>query len=126
MDVDPMSGLRIHHAGGLTNCVLIVPHPGNTQGRKPKDYHVHIDNEGDAMVSETVWKRLEECRASGLSDHKFILMNTVLRPPTIGIGVNTDNGQVDQERKRVYKQINDVAQQFAPNGVVPRITRKDK
>jgi hypothetical protein len=115
-----MSGLRIHHTGGLRNCVLIVPHPGNASGRKPKDYHVHIDNDGDAMVSETVWARLEEARGSGLSPHGFILLNTVLHPPTQIFGW----GQT--EEKKIYKQISDVAQGFAPNGVVPRITKKDR
>lgn len=119
-----MSGLRIHHPD-LRNCDLIVPHPGNAQGRRPKDYHISIDNEGDAIVSETVWMRLEEARHSGLSPHKFILMNTVLDPPTQGIGVNTDRFIVDTEQKRIYKQMQDVAQEFAPDGVVPRITRKD-
>jgi len=117
-----MSGLRIWHPT-LRNCVLIVPHPGNAQGRKPKDYHINIDNEGNAIVSERVWQRLEEARRSGLSPHDFWLMNEVLDPPTLRIGINDE--QVETERKRIYKQVQAVAQEFAPNGVVPRITRKD-
>ena len=119
-----MSGLRIRHPT-LRNCVLIVPHPGNKNGRKAKDYHIHIDNEGESIVSNTVWGRLMEARKSGYSAHQFILLNTVLRPPTLGIGVNTDIFGVNTEEKKIYKQIQDVAQEFAPNGVVPRITRKD-
>ena len=118
-----MSGLRIHHPT-LRNCVLIVPHPGNKTGRKAKDYHVHIDNEGDSIVSNVVWGRLMEAKQSGLAQHEFILMNTVLEPPTLVIGFNTEVGP-DQEEKRMYKQIMDVAQEFAPQGVVPRITRRD-
>ncbi len=120
-----MSGLRIKHPE-LRNCVLIVPHPGNKTGRKAKDYHIHIDNEGYAIVSNTVWGRLLEAKQSGLSRHNFILMNTVLTPPTQGIGINTDKFAVEQEEKRIYKQLQDVAREFAPNGVVPRITRKDR
>ncbi len=118
-----MSGLRIHHPT-LRNCVLIVPHPGSYK-RKAKDYHIHIDNEGDALVSDVVWGRLMEAKKAG-AGHQFILMNTVLRPPTQGIGVNTDIFAIEQEEKRIYKQLQDVAREFAPNGVVPRITRKDR
>jgi hypothetical protein len=115
-----MSGLRIHHPT-LRDVVLVIPHPGNAQGRRPKDYHIHIDNDGDAIVSETVWMRLEEARGSGLSPHKFLLMNTVLDPPTLVIGDGAPT-----ERKRMYRQMQDIAQEFAPDGVVPRITQKDK
>lgn len=118
-----MSGLRIHHPT-LRNCVLIVPHPGDPRtGRRSKNYEIHIDNEGDAIVSNTVWGRLMEARQSGLSKHDFILMNTVLHPPTQGIGINT--GVFETERKKIYKQILDVAQEFAPDGIVPRITKRD-
>lgn len=118
-----MSGLRIHHPE-LRNCVLIIPHPGGN-GRKPKDIHITIDNEGDSIVSETVWQHLKEARASALSVHDFILMNTVLYPPTLRIGVNTDERTVDQTHTRIYKQIRDIAQEFAPDGTTPRITQKD-
>jgi len=117
-----MSGLRIHHPT-LRDCELIISHPGNADGRKPKDYQIHIDHEGDAIVSEVVWMRLQEAHGSGLSVHQFVLLNTVMHPPTQRIGINEQG--VETERRRIYKQIQDVAQEFAPDGVVPRITRKD-
>jgi hypothetical protein len=118
-----MSGLRIYHPE-LRDCILIVSHPGDDRtGRKPKDYQIRIDGEGHAFVSETVWMRLQQARDSGLSIHRFIVLNEILSPPTQRIGVN-DEG-VEQERRRIYKQYQDIAQEFAPNGVVPRITEKD-
>ncbi len=110
-----MSGLRIHFVGGQRNCVLLVRHPGNAQGRKPKDYQIRLDNEGDAIVSDTVWMRLQQA-----APHAFLLMNEVPNPPTQYI----NGGQT--EETRMYKLLQNIAQEFAPNGVVPRITKKDK
>jgi hypothetical protein len=110
-----VSGLRIHHPT-LRNCVLVVPHPGMPN---PVDIHITLDNEGDAIVSETVWQHLLEARQSQLSVHEFILLDVVEHPPTQGIGWG------ETERKRMYKQMADVAREFAPDGVVPRITQKD-
>lgn len=81
-----MAGVRIHHPT-LTNAVLIVPHPGDpATGRRPKDYHVRLDSDGNAIVSETVWDRLEQARASGLSEHAFIVLGEVKNPPDLIVG----------------------------------------
>lgn len=63
---------------------MLVPHPGEirskwgktiNKGRKPKDYRIALDSEGNAIVSETVWKRLQEAGSS------FIVLNEVKDPP---------------------------------------------
>lgn len=126
-----MSGLRIHHPT-MTSCVLIVPHPGDSNtGRKPKDYPIHLDSEGNSIVSERVWQRLLEAEASGLSSHKFVVLNEVEDPPTIMMTNN--DGKVDvvpsfrQEGDEVVFEAQRIAQQFAPQGIMPRIVkRKDK
>lgn len=115
-----MSGLRIHHPE-LRNCQLVIFHPGTpatatTRGRGAKNYHIDIDNDGYAIVSETVWMRLQEAFKGG-AHHSFTLINEVADPPTLHIGWG------ETEEKRIYQQINDVAREFAPDGVVPRITK---
>lgn len=124
-----MAGIRIHHPS-LRSCVLLIPHPGDANtGRNPKDYHIHLDEEGDSIVSTTVWMRLRQARDSGLSPHEFIVLNEVVNPPMIMMDENTAPRKVV-----VYRQHSDgvsdtellaVAQRFAPKGIAPRITRKE-
>lgn len=123
-----MGGLRIHHPD-LRACVLLVPHPGDpVTGRRPKDYHITLDADGDCIVSETVWRRLEEARGSGLSPHQFMVLNEVPDPPKIIVG------GAPAERVRTFRQqpngVSDaallsIAQQYAPPGLRPRITKKE-
>lgn len=73
-------GLRLHHPTQRA-CVLLIPHPGDpATGRRPKTYHVELDGQGDVIVSETVWRRLEEARAAGWP-HGLMLSNVVGNPP---------------------------------------------
>lgn len=118
-----MSGIRIHHPS-LRSCVLLVPHPGGS-GRGSKEYHIHLDADGNSIVSLTVWSRLVEARNLG-SPHAFMVLNEVFVPPTLVLA-RDGNGL----SSRVYRQRSDgiattdlvaVAQQFAPKGIVPRIT----
>jgi hypothetical protein len=119
-----MAGIRIHHPT-LADCTLIVRHPGGGQ-RKAKDYHIHLDSEGDTIVSETVWQRLQEAKGSGQSPHAFIVLNEVPDPPDLVVGdpsatrevrtfVQTPDGVEDAE-------LLSIAQSFAPRGVTPRIS----
>lgn len=121
-----MAGIRIHHPK-LRSVVLLVPHPGNESGRKPKDYRIHIDSEGDSIVSERVWQRLQEAKASGLSPHEFIVMNEVPDPPTLVMD-NNKNGHSVQTVRQTPQGVSDdelltIAQRFAPPGVNMNIKR---
>lgn len=118
-----MAGVRIHHPE-LTNCTLLVPHPGGN-GRRAKDYHIHLDSNGDSIVSETIWQRLQEAKASGLSGHSFVVLNEVPDPPRLVVG------DPDAHKTRTFRQAGDgvneadlqsIAQSFAPKGVTPRIS----
>lgn len=120
-----MSGVRIHHPM-LRSCVLLVPHPGSDL-RSPKEYHIHLDADGNSIVSSTVWSRLMEARSLGLSPHEFVVMNEVPAPPTLLVSKKTGVAV-----SRVYRQrpdgisttgLMEIAQQFAPKGITPRITR---
>lgn len=105
----------------------MVPHPGDTK-RKLKVYHIHIDDEGDAIVSETVWMRLQQARQSGMSPHDFIVVGEVKDPPTLVVGqdvkevtsrtfIQTPEGIYDSELQAI-------AQSFAPEGVRANITKE--
>lgn len=125
-----MPGIRIHHPEAR-DVVLLIPHPGDPEtGRAPKDYHIHVDADGYSIVSETVWRRLEEARGSGLSPHQFLVVNEVPDPPALVISqaeaaplkrvmVQTPDG-IKEAR------LQEAAQLFAPRGVTARITRRKR
>lgn len=120
-----MAGIRIHHTS-LKDCTLIVQHPGG-KGRKAKDYHVHLDSNGDTIVSEAVWQRLQQATRGKKSEHSFVVLNEVPDPPDLLVG-NSSAGHVE----RTFREDGDgeireadiqaIAQSFAPRGVKPRIT----
>jgi len=109
-----MPGLRIHHPTA-TNCTLLVSHPGEiksflrnkNKGRLPKDYHIRLDNDGNCIVSETVWLRLKEAGAN------FIILNEVADPPAQLVGMN-DSSVYTPAMKR---EINEALVDIAPPGV---------
>jgi hypothetical protein len=82
-----MAGIRIQHIA-RKDCVLVVPHPGDPRtGRRPKDYFVTLDADGCAIVSETVWKRLQESVAAfPHPNNHWVVINEVLAPPTLLVG----------------------------------------
>lgn len=125
-----MPGLRIHHPE-LRSCTLLVHHSGNKRtGRKEKDYHIHLNADGDAIVSERVWQRLQEARMQG-SPHTFVLLNEVADPPTLNLG-----GAGPAEFRQTFRQAPDgrivdenvqtVAQQILRRGLPPRVSTKKK
>jgi len=125
-------GLRIHHTTER-NVVLLVPIPAKTPelGGTPKDIYIHLDENGDAIVSEGVWGELGRAFQCGLSDHQFVILNEVLDPPTLVVGQNESVSKVKARMKRAMVQTPDgardaqlqaVAQKFAPKGVKVRIT----
>lgn len=81
-----MPGLRLRHPTEK-NKTLIVPHPGGGEvNPRPKDYHIRLDGEGFTIVSEVVYKGLQECEAFGY-DHQLVFVNEVDNPPTQGVGI---------------------------------------
>lgn len=115
-----MPGVRIHHPTER-NCALLVPHPGETKsfmrthnkGRKPKEYRIVLDNEGNCIVSETVWSRLREAGAN------FIVLNEVQDPPPQIVGFK----EGPEETPAVKKEINKIIREIAPPGVTVYVTR---
>lgn len=104
------TGLCIYHPT-LRNAKLMLHHPGNKQtGRKPKDYPIQIDSEGKALVSETVWMRLQQAKASGASRHDFVVLSEVKDPPTQSVSW-VDNPQQEQ---RIFKQVGAALQEIFP------------
>jgi len=95
-----MPGLRIRHQTekGVT---LIVPHPGGgTVAKLQKEFHIRLDSDGYAIVSETVWQGLEECKAFGF-DPLLVFVNEIDKPPTQGVGFLPTNPTEVPEVKRV-------------------------
>lgn len=73
-------GIRLHHPTRRSE-VLLIPHPGDPHaGRQPKTYRIELDSQGDIIVSETIWQRLEEARSKGWP-HELVIANPVAEPP---------------------------------------------
>lgn len=105
------TGLRIHHPT-LTNGTLKVPGRTGPDGRQ-KIYWVRIDSEGDCIVSETVWERLQQAEAAG-AQHGFIVLNEVENPPA-----QTINGENDPRFSDSYVQVGD---QIIPQDTFDAVT----
>lgn len=122
-----MPGLRVHHPTHRS-CVLLVPHPGKGFARSsPKDVRIHLDENGDTIISEGVWQELLESKQAGLSDHEWVILNEVPDPPTLLTSANSPHPTVrtyttGPDGTIVDADLQAVAQQFAPKGIKPRIT----
>lgn len=115
-----MPGVRIHHPSARS-CVVVVPHPGDpASGRRPKDYRLRIDADGDTIVSETVWRRLEEARGSGASPHEFFVLNEVAAPPKTRLTVG---GSARVDDVPTMRQVGDALAEIAPPGTRVRVER---
>jgi hypothetical protein len=103
-----MPGLRIHHATEHS-CLLLVRHPGGP-GRRSKNYHIKLDLDGNCIVSETVWKRLQEAGAN------FIVLNEIKDPPVQVMGFE------DPIYKPATKtEIEGVIREITPAWVKPKL-----
>lgn len=122
-------GLRIHHPTER-DVILLIPVPPKTSNGSPKDVHIHLDEMGDSIVSAGVWEELLYSRTSGLSAHEFIVLNEVLDPPTIvagpGSGGVVKRTMIERQPGTIYDaELQAIAQQFAPKGIVINITTKE-
>ncbi len=123
-----MPGLRLHHPTAK-NTTLIIPHPGGgTINQYPKDYHIRMDNEGNTIVSKTVYDGLQECTAFGF-DHKLAYVNEVAKPPTQGVGFQPQKEAPNIERVGTTREgspsyIENLKRDgIIPPGVTPKVTR---
>lgn len=112
-----MPGIRIRHPDpAVWGQTVLVPHPGDPRtGRKPKDYYLRLDSEGCIIVSTTIFRRLEEAKACGLSPHAFVMVNVVEDPPTQGIG------SAPEQQRRILRQEGAALRELTPPGVKPRV-----
>jgi hypothetical protein len=79
------SGVLIQHPS-IRNVTLLIPHPGDpATGRKGKDYHLRLDNDGRCIVSEVIWGRVREAEIAGGWDERFVLISEVSNPPSQGL-----------------------------------------
>lgn len=93
-----MPGLRIHHPE-IRNATLMIHHKGDVAKRRaPKDYEIKVDAHGDALVSETVWRRLQEAYAD--TPHGFYVLNEVKSPPAQVVDT-----RLPALERRVFRQI---------------------
>lgn len=123
-----MSGLRIHHPVER-NVILLIPIPAKTPefGGTPKDIRIHLDENGDSIISEGVWGELQRAALSGLWTNDFVILNEVPDPPTIVAGLGDTKVNLKRAMKGTRNGIHDanlqaIAQKFAPKGVKVRIT----
>lgn len=110
-----MAGIRIHHPTARS-CKLLVHHQGEikvnlfrtvNKGRSPKDYHITLDSEGNCIVSEKVWQRLQEAQAN------FIVLNEVPDPPTQYVS----NRDTEVFTPAVVREVEGALRQLAPPGI---------
>jgi hypothetical protein len=82
-----MSGIRIRHPNsGAALYTIVSDRPLQapmlcmrcSRTHDFKTYHIDLDDQGTAIVSETVWGKLQE-----IPNQPFSLVNTVAKPPTI-------------------------------------------
>lgn len=104
-----MPGVRIRHRTARS-AVVLVEHPkaykapflcpscGATHLKKT--YHVVVDHEGRAVVSEVIAGRLREARAIG--PHGFDVEETIENPPPIvlNLGAGPSRFRVVEHRSR--------------------------
>lgn len=102
-----MPGVRIHHNTEI-NCVFTLM--SNRPLTQPmecglchiihtfKTYHINVDAEGFAIVSPTIWEKLQQ-----IPLNPFTLMNEVEKPPTLTlkVGFAGDNRIVGTDGKEI-------------------------
>lgn len=85
-------GIRIMATDSrLRGALCIVPHPTRVIGGRPKEYHLRLDGEASVMVSEVVWRRVQEIMAVNPDVPRFIEVGQTRRPPTqvVDSGIDT-------------------------------------
>lgn len=99
-----MPGVRLLHATAR-NCVVTIEHPQRpipsmlcptcNVRHTLKTYHLWLDDSGGTIVSETVYRRLQECGLPNLA-----VESEVVKPPTQTIGFNRQTRKLEVVRAR--------------------------
>ena len=128
-----MPGVLIEHPTHRGS-TLLVRHPGGPQPdgsvRQAKDYHLRLDENGRVIVSETVWRRIQEAQVlHGGAD--FVSVSQVGNPPAQGMATPGDtlllartfrqqgDGRITDDTDAYKAEV--VARALAPRGVKPRV-----
>lgn len=115
-----MPGLRLRHPT-KTSTKLVVPHPGGgVVNRLPKDYHITLDSDGYTIVSETVYKGLQECEGFGY-DHGLVFVNDVDNPPAQGVGFLPPTSLPDVDRVGTTREGSPSSiEKMKRSGIIPK------
>jgi hypothetical protein len=82
-----VSGVRLHHHT-KRNTIVEIPHPGRSTAHGPKIYRLTFDQDGDTIVSPTVFARVMEAFALLNLPPTFMVLNEVSEPPALIINFN--------------------------------------
>jgi len=143
-------GVRINHPT-IRSETIALHHDPTTVGkdhrgelnrnRRAKTYYINVDSNGDALVSHTVWIRIQEAqsRSNVAAGQHFTLQNTVSEPPPITFGTPGPGqemfvpkttlldafGDRDVTDER-HAEVKKIAQGLAPKGTIARVTVREQ
>ena len=80
-----MAGLRVHHST-LRNGVLQIPVLAKTKRGTQKQVQLHLDSEGNALISQGVWDELVAAAQVFDGNIGLLVLNEVPDPPAQIIG----------------------------------------
>jgi hypothetical protein len=90
-----MAGVRIRAVDpALANKLVEIHHVGRQTARGAKVYPVRLDDTGAAIVSPTVWARLQEAMGLMPACPRFYAVDDVARPPALTIGGAAEQADV--------------------------------
>ena len=114
-------GFRIRHPQ-LSSCTLRVPMPARQAGERAKMLLIHLDQHGCAFVSSGVLDDLEWARSSGLSPHRFLVVEVLRDPPPLSMFVPQPDGSVNERAPRethhsprTFQQVGESVVDVAPD-----------
>ena len=112
-----MAGVRIRAAyAALANKLIEIHHVGRLTAAGPKVYPIRLDDQASAIVSPTVWDRLQQAMALMPECPRFYSVDTVRRPPTLTIGGPAQGADVLRVTNGLVKPAGEL--------LVPRVTPK--
>jgi hypothetical protein len=90
--------------------LFVVPHPERRlPDGSPKEYHLRSDDNGTILVSETVWRRIQQIMALNPYAPRFMLAGQTRRPPTLIVGGEPDTLPVERLEGSVLRPQGELA-----------------